>query len=182
MDEPRRDPVLLLDACAVLSLHATDRFAEILASTPQPVAVVDVVVQESLFIRRVIDGESVRVSVDLNRFVETGVLALMVADNEQELQTFIDLAMHLDDGEAMTAALAIHRNGVLVTDDRKAERILAGRVRLQSTLGLIKEWAESKQVSHDVVRKALAGVDQRGYRPGRHHPLRQWWDDAMSRE
>lgn len=183
MSDPRRQlPHSLLDACAVLSLYATRQMAEILTTIQGSVAVADVVVHESLFIRHVVKGEVERKTVDLIPIIEAGLLEVIHAEHESELLTFIDLAVELDDGEAMTAALAIHRDYVLVTDDRKAERVLNGRVQIRPTLELIKDWAESQRITNDVLCAALIGVDQRGYRPAAHHPLKGWWDDAMSND
>ena len=170
----------LLDACAVLSLYATRRMAEIVAVVPGPVAVADVVLQEALYIRHIVEDVSEREPVDLAPLVASRVLSVIGTEDEGELRTFVDLAVDLDDGEAMTAALAIHRAYVLVTDDRKAERLLAGRVVLRPTLDLVKVWAEAKQVDDETLRAALTGIYERGYQPPNRHALKAWWDRLMS--
>lgn len=173
-------PNALLDACAVLSLFATGRMDEIVSVLGPPVAVAGQVVEEALYIRRVIDGEIGPVRVDLAPLIDFGMLSVVDAKTEQELLTFIDLAVDLDDGEAMSAALAIHRGYVLVTDDRKALRILKGRVQIRPTLEVIKDWAETQRIGSEALRAALNAIDQRGYRPGRRHPLHDWWEGVMS--
>lgn len=172
----------MLDACAVLSLYATRRMAEIIAVIPGPVAVCDVVIQEALFIRHLIDAELVRESVDLSPMVGSGVLAVINTDDEVELRTFVQLSVDLDDGEAMTAALAIHRSYILVTDDRKAERLLAERVQLRSTLDLVKTWADAEQIDDNTLRDMLQRIDERGYIPPNGHPLKAWWDHLSDRD
>lgn len=164
----------------MLSLYATRRMAEIVAVVSGPVAVADVVLQEALYVRRIVGGVSEREPVDITSLVASRVLSVIGTEDEGELQTFVDLAVDLDDGEAMTAALAIHRAYVLVTDDRKAERLLAGRVRLRATLDLVKVWAETEQVDDDTVRAALTGIYDRGYQPSNRHALKAWWDRFMS--
>lgn len=174
-------PITLLDACAVLSLYATGRMQEIIGAVDGPVAVVDAVAAEALFVRKVIDGNWEKVPVDLTPLHRAGVLTTYHAETEDELLTFIDLAVDLDDGEAMTGALAIHRSCTVVTDDRKAERILAGRVPLRSTLDLVKVWADEEDLSDEALRPLLIAIDERGYRPPQAHPLCAWWERIMSR-
>ena len=169
----------LLDACAVLSLYATRRMADILAAALDRCAVVDLVEQEALYVRRLVEGEVVQEPVDLRPLVGSGALSVMAAESEAELQTYIDLAVDLDDGEALTAAVAIHRGGLLVTDDRKAERLLAGRVRLRSTLAVIKDWADATAVAPATLLAVLTDVYDRGYQPPARHPLKSWWDASI---
>lgn len=171
---------VVLDACAVLSLYATDRMDEIVRLLPSPVVVADMVVEEALYIRRVIEGESTNERVNLASLINAGLLVVVRGETEQELRTFIDLAFHLDDGEAMSGALAIHRCWPLVTDDRKAERLLGERVQLRSTLDVVREWADRQRIGADDIRAALTGIDERGYRPGRHHSLHGWWEAMMA--
>lgn len=174
LDPQDRPTVALLDACAVLSLYATRYMDAILAVEPGPIAVVEIVVEEALYVRRVVEGDVEREPVDLSPLITTGRLLVLTPETDDELDTFVDLAVHLDDGEAMTAAVAIHRSCVLVTDDRKAERLLADRVQLRGTLDLIKAWVDVEHVPRDVLREALMGVYERGYQPSHRHLLRPW--------
>jgi predicted nucleic acid-binding protein len=127
-----------------------------------------------------VEGVPEREPIDLTPLVASGLLSVIGTEDEAELQTFVDLAVELDDGEAMTAALAIHREYVLVTDDRKAERLLARRVELRATLDVIQAWAEAEQVDDGTLRVVLTGVYERGYQPPNRHALKAWWDRVMS--
>lgn len=181
MTGPRQQPAIaLLDACAVLTLYATQRMEEILSAMHTPAAIAVVVVREALFIRQIVDGQVENERVNLSPFIDSGLLAVVQADDEMELLSFIDLAVDLDDGEAMSAALAINRSWALVTDDRKAERLLGGRVQLRPTLALIKDWADAHQITNGELRTVLTKVDQRGYRPGSGHSHNDWWERVMS--
>lgn len=173
---------LILDACAVLSIYATQRMQDILDALGGPVAVADLVLGEALYVLHIVDDQIERERVDLGPLVQMGRLDVLAVEHEEELLTFIDLAVDLDDGEAMSASLAIRRGLVLVTDDRKAERLLAGRVQLQSTLALVKHWAEVRRVGQPDLRAALIGIDQRGYHPGKQHPLHDWWEGVLANE
>jgi predicted nucleic acid-binding protein len=177
MSDPSRHSVTtLLDACVVLSLYATRRMPEILSAVPGPAAIVDLVAREALYVRRIVDGQPEREPVDLAPLISSAALEILTAEDEDELQTFVDRAVNLDDGEAMTAALAIHRGLILVTDDRKAERLLTGRVRLRATLDLVKSWADGKNIGDDVLHEVVTCIYERGYQPPIRHPLKRWWD------
>lgn len=177
-------PLTLLDACAVVNLYATRRMEHILATIDGPVAVVDVVEREAQYVFRGGEGEDAkeREPIDLQPCIGRGVLAVIETTDEEELLTYIDLSQELDDGEAMTAALAIHRGYTVVTDDRKAARVLAGQtVTLRTTLDLVRAWADHQAVSAEVLGVVLTDLRERGnYYPARSHPLRSWWDTALS--
>lgn len=59
----------------------------------------------------------------LESLASDAAVACLVSEEEE---TYVNLALQLDDGEAATGALAIHRGAVVATDDRKAIRILTG--------------------------------------------------------
>jgi predicted nucleic acid-binding protein len=173
---------LLLDACVVINLYASGYMQEVIGALPGHVAIVDLVRAESLAIRSSEDETDQRETIDLSPLVDRGLIEVLSATGD-EFDTFIDLAVTLDDGEAMTAALAIRRGYSIATDDRAAIRVLAGRVPIVSTLELVKLWADMLQISSDHLRDALTSLQVRGsYVPGRGHPLRSWWDQALDEE
>lgn len=175
--------VTLLDTCAVVNLYATRRMGEIVSVVEGSVAVVDVVAREAQFVWRGGTGDDAREreQVDLQPFIDDGLLFVIATDGEDELLTFIDLTTVIDEGEAMTAALAIHRNCVVVTDDRKASREFTSRgVGLRTTLDLLRSWHEAAGIPDAVLRDVLADLRQRGnYEPSRKHPLKGWWDSVL---
>ena len=178
------DPRLtLLDACAVVNLYATRRLGSILIASGGPFAVADVVAQEAQFVLRGGTGKDAkeREPVDLQPLLNEGFLDMISTEDEQELLTFIDLSQDLGAGEAMTAALAMHRGCVVVTDDRKAARMLLERkVIVRSSLDLIRVWSEHSALTQETLRAALVDLRHRGnYDPPRSHPLRGWWDATM---
>ncbi len=177
-------PVTLLDACAVISLYATRWMREILAEVDGEVAVVELVVNEALYVRRGGSGDDARERepIDLTPLITAGALSVIAPDDEEDLQTFIDLTarLRLDDGEAMTAAIAMRRGYSVVTDDRKVEKRLAGAVELRSTLDVIKAWAERRAIDILTLRQVLTDLrDRRSYVPPVSHPLKPWWDQVM---
>ncbi|HEX3723003.1 MAG TPA: hypothetical protein VHV31_09440, partial [Nitrolancea sp.] len=117
------------------------------------------------------------VTIDLANLVQMGLLRVVPDASEDELNTFIDFTLELGDGEAMTAALALHRGHAVATDDRVARRVLNSRVPIRSSLDLIKQWVDRQGVAPAIIKTALRNLRQRGsYLPGDQHPLKPWWD------
>jgi hypothetical protein len=54
-----------------------------------------------------------REPIDLGPLEKMGLITTLAADSEDETLTYIDLTLEMDDGEAMTGAIASHR-GVVV--------------------------------------------------------------------
>ena len=176
------DVVTLLDACAVINLYATRHRKAIVAAVPTRVGVVDRVQAEAHYVRRGGSGEDSdeRETVDLASLIVSGDIQI-VTPTQEELDRFLALTVQMDDGEAMTGAVALVRGWVVVTDDRKAERILRGQIRIRSSLDLIKTWADLKAIDQATIREVLTDLRERGtYFPHRSHPLRTWWDAVLA--
>jgi len=116
--------------------------------------------------------------------VAAGLIQVMNVTNESEATAFVDLASAMDDGEAITCALAMHRQCDVATDDRKAQRILSARapqVLVISTLAIAKQWAELggivKAELGAVLRNIRFGAN---YYPGERDPLYEWWSAIVS--
>lgn len=175
--------LVLLDACAVINLYASRWMEDIVGAVGVPVGVVRIVHQESLYVLHGGEGDDAdeRVRVDLSPLIAGESLLMLDLAGNDELETFIDLTADLDDGEAMTLALAVHRGCTVVTDDRKAARIATSRgVELRATLDLVKAWVDGRGIALEVTRSALLDIRRRGsYMPGRSHPLKSWWDRVL---
>lgn len=172
----------LLDACVVINLYATRRMEEIVRSVPTVVGIVDAVRREAGYVRRGGAGEDAddREAIDLAPMFTAGAL-VAISPTEPELETFLELTLQLDDGEAMTAAVALARQAVVATDERKAISILEGRVGIRSSLELVRTWVDARGLAEDDVRTVLTDLRQRGhYVPSERHPLRPWWDAVLS--
>ncbi len=119
----RRPVSLVLVTSCLLNLYATEHFREITGSLREQVGVADFVLkEEALFIHREAptDGQDEPVPVDLPPFVSEGLVEVLYLQSPDEEATFVDLSAPIDDGEAVTAALALHRGCSIATDDRKA--------------------------------------------------------------
>ena len=180
-----RSQLVLLDACAVVNLWACRRMGDVLSGIEGRVAIADVVKRESQYVLVGGTGDDAleREAIDLASMIESGALDVIEPRDDEELLTFIDLTRDLNDGEAMTLALAIHRSGVIVTDDRKALRLSreAG-VSLLTSLDLLKNWSESASIPPSELRHVLGDLRERGrFEPSRQHPLRAWWESVFER-
>ena len=176
--------VLLLDASCLLNLYATGRIMEIAASLPWQLAVVDYVMeQEVLYVRTIgASGEQEEtVPVDLSPLLDEGLLLVMRLEVPGEEASLVELAAVVDDGEAVTGAIALNRGYSVAIDDRKARRVLGEKapgMRLVSTLELMRQWAES--VTIEEVGRALRAMQHRArYIPGQQDPLYAWWHTMM---
>ena len=176
--------VLLLDASCLLNLYATGRMMEIAAALPWQLAVVDYVMeQEALYVR--IIGASAEqeetVPVDLSPLIDEGLLLVLRLETPSEEASFVELAAVLDDGEAITGAIALNRGHSVAIDDRKARRVLGEKapgMRLVSTLELMRQWCECVPVQE--VSRALRAMQHGArYVPGQRDPLYTWWRDMM---
>ncbi len=182
---------VLLDACCVLNLYAGRCLRDLLRAGLRRHAVVERVVSKSLYVRspptgatEAQAGEEEREAVDLLPFFTEGLLSVLTIETEQEAAAFVGFATQLDDGEAMTCALARERGMAVATDDRKAQRVLqalAPPIPVLSTAALIKEWADSTGVEPDRLREILTAIRERAqFVPGRHDPLQTWWETAAN--
>jgi predicted nucleic acid-binding protein len=179
-------PLILLDACCLLNLYATGRIEEIVRSIRAQFGIVAVVATEALYVYRGGGGQDAqqRVPVDTSPLVAAGLLDILRPETELEHLSFVAFAAVLDDGEAMTAALAIHRGAAVATDDRKALRELraqAPQVTLWSTASLIKQWAENCHITRSELGAALRDIRARSrFQPGAHDPLSGWWQASAT--
>ena len=181
--------LVLLDASCLLNLYATDRIRDIALASSYRLGVADYVLeQEVLFIWRPVEGEAheERVPVHLSPLVHEGLLLILRLEHQEEEAVFVDLAALMDDGEAMTGALASYRGCGIATDDRKARRIFANRaptVPLTSTLELLKQWADQSHVAQEELLAAVLAMQSgASYVPRQQDPLYNWWLAIMGGE
>ena len=178
--------LLILDASCLLNLFATEKLREIVTASRNSFAVADYMLEEeALFIwtQQSADQPLENLPVDLEPLIEDGLIAVMSLESSEEVETFVDFAVSIDDGEAITAALAVHRACAVATDDRKARRVIgeqAPSVSLVSTLDLLKEWAETTQIPTAELRPMMEAMESgASYTPGSRNPLFEWWLEIL---
>ncbi|HEX8696598.1 MAG TPA: hypothetical protein VF746_29530 [Longimicrobium sp.] len=173
---------VLLDACTLLNLCASGCCERILRESEMRFGVIDYVLRtEALHVQKGGGGPDARerIPVDLKPLVDAGMLDVVEVSGEAEAATFLNLAMQLDDGEARTLAVALHRRWAVATDDRKTRRLIANSpasIRVFGTLKIVKQWADAQAVSQEELRSILLNIRERGnFLPGRQDPLGVWW-------
>lgn len=181
---------IILDSCALLNLYASRRITEILATLPHPSAVAAFVRdREALWVGRHRTGPAADYErVDLAPIVASGHIEVLDLDGDAEMAHFIALASSpaLDDGEAMSGALAHGRGFVVATDDRAALAAFSQHtppIPTRSTASLLRHWAICAAVDAATLRLALIDIRERAcFEPGARDPLHAWWRAALSRE
>ena len=158
---------LILDASCLLNLSATERCRDIAALLREQVAVADYD----------------QIVVDLSPLVSEGLVEVMRLASPDEEAAFVALAAMIDDGEAVTAARAVHRECSVATDDRKARRVLSERVPtvpLVSTLDLMAQWVETMSGPLVELRTALERMRSGASSvPGPRDPRHMWRLEVM---
>jgi predicted nucleic acid-binding protein len=168
---------LILDACCVINLQVSGKVREILQAVDTSLVVAqDVKEVEVLYT----DEPDEKQPITLDELIAGGILQVTDFETEEEADTAVDLAaMGLDMGESVTAAIAIHRQWALATDERKCLRIvkeLAPQLQLVTTPEMVHLWGDSSNPASEVLQEVVKNITQKGhYHPAKVHPLYSWW-------
>jgi hypothetical protein len=174
---------IILDACCITNLYASGQMGNILKAISRSVAVAAYVrEQEALRIYSGLDGDGTRryEQIDLQPFIDCGLIIVVSPENEAENISFVNFAAALGgDGEAITGAIALHRNWSIACDDRRAIKFFAQsspQLQVITTPELIKHWVDTTNPPLDNIRIALQRIRmQARYEPNTKHPLHFWW-------
>ncbi len=173
---------IILDACCIINLYASQQMRAVLETIPKSISVATYVKDYedlSIYSGPIENVQEKYELIDLQPFITEKLLFATDIETEMEANTYINFAQKLDDGEAITGAIAINRNWAIATDDSKSIKLFqspASYIALVSTLDLVKYWADTKKPEDNIVRDALQNIRIRGrYEPHRNHPLIKWW-------
>jgi predicted nucleic acid-binding protein len=172
---------LLLDACVMINLAATDRLADIAASRDTSFLLTQQVAGEVGYLRDIVGGELVTTAIELSQHAGAGTLQI-VNLAPAEYPAYIELARIIDDGEASTIAVAVTRNLPLATDDRKARRVCEQRgiPEPTRTLSLVRSHTDAVGLDHAIIRDLLIKIrDRASFLPSRSDPDYKWWNDHV---
>lgn len=177
---------LIIDACVLINLIATGLLKEILSLIAQNSVICVLVKGESLYLRNEEDINELE-SIDIDDLVNQEIIQLSDCETVEEQELFVNLAADLDDGEAMSVALALSRNWHLATDDKKARRIFTENSQdeqlLVSTSDLIKEWVDNENIDDFIIKSILLKVERKAsFRPSKSDINLKWWNDILSSE
>jgi len=137
--------------------------------------------EESLYLRP-LEAEGRPEPVDLLTLIAAGVLTPCQIEEGAEEDLYVTYALDLDDGEAMSLAIAHSRNLVLATDDSKARRIARENVpqlSIISTAEIIRAWAEGKE-RREVIAAVRSILTRARFRPPESDPLAIWWSEMLN--
>jgi predicted nucleic acid-binding protein len=169
--------LIILDACCVLNLCASERFPEILDQMPYRFCLGRRAREEAQWIWS--PDRQERQAVDISLLLEAALIEEQHLRDEKEQALFVSLARGLADGEAEAAALAICRGFILATDDLKARRLLGeeySSLPLITTLELLRQWQSHGAVPRPTMAGILRSIQSRAsYIPRRADPLWDWW-------
>ena len=174
---------LLLDTCCIINFAASGSLFDILSCIPAQTVITEEVKSE-LSSLPCFEGGSNGSVIQLKLAIEEQILTITDFDSEGEESLFIDYAFTLgDDGEASTAAIAIHRGWSMATDDKKAISLFQKEtpyLEIISTLEIVKYWSQRVNLDSYELRKVLESIqnDVR-YVPHKNHPLLAWWLNSI---
>jgi len=176
---------MILDSCVLINLLASEEAEDILRSTGKECRICVVVEKEGIYLRPDDPQEDSFESVKLDPLIRSGALSICDIEGTREATLYVDYASRLDDGEAMSLAIAESRGYIFATDDRKARRIFLESVndasRLISTSELVRNWANSHSVSQAKLKSVLWSIQHRAnFFPPRRDPNFTWWNNACA--
>jgi predicted nucleic acid-binding protein len=164
----------------LLNLIATDRIADIADALGRQFAICTRVRDEVKTLRDAITGEMV--PIDLTPIISTGTILVFDFASPAERDLFVQEAAIVDDGEAMSIAIAVCREHALAIDDRKATNHLRKQfpqIELWSTPRILKHWGQ--KVSSAELARALRNIETKArYRPPKEHNEALWWNSARN--
>jgi len=174
------DRSAVLDTCVLINLLATGRVAEIVRVVAPSRMVCSAVSEESLYLRP-LEAEGRPEHIDLQTLIAAGILTPCQIEGVEEEDLYVTYALELDDGEAMSLAIAQSRNLVLATDERKARRLARENVpqlSILSTAEIIRAWAQGMD-QRDVIAAVRSILTRARFRPADSDPLALWWNEML---
>lgn len=182
IDEAFSHDCIILDACCIINLFASQQMRDILGAIPNNISVAAYVRDYEAL--RIYSGPIKNVQesseiINLQPLIDDGLLLVVDIETETEANIYVNLATRLDDGEAITGAIALSRNWAIATDDSATEKLFRKEspdIILTSTLDLVKNWVDTNKPDEGTVQEALINIRVRGrYEPSQNHPLSEWW-------
>jgi predicted nucleic acid-binding protein len=171
------DRPVLIDTCTLINLEASGESELLLRALSPSCLLCNAVSRESLFLRSDQIGQPPR-QIDLQGLLQGGSLTLCQPESPDEEAMYVSLAAELDDGEALSLAIASARGFGLATDERKARRIAQelGSVPLFSTVEIIHA---VRTLGTPKIAEMIRLIEFRGrFVPHQSMPLSDWWNSS----
>ena len=182
MAKPARSKDTVIDACCLVNFCAVDASLSFLGEFGLSWRLALAAQKEGVYIR-VSPGSHETIRIDVNPAVQAGLVETCLPTDGAETDLYVLLAQDLDDGEAMSLAIAKSRGWMLATDDRKARRKAEELgVRTLTTPELMRRWAERNKRPTRVVADALRRIEALArFTPARTAPEFAWWRNQMKK-
>jgi predicted nucleic acid-binding protein len=174
------DQPAVIDTCVLINLLATNRIEEIVEVISPHRLVCPAVFQESLYLRSA-EPTGQPAAVDLNPLFDQGIFTRCAIQGDLEEELYVGYALELDDGEAMSIAIAQARNLALATDEKKARRVIQENVptlSLLSTPQILHTWAQAREQAEIVTVIGLIHA-RASFRPSPTDPFAAWWETVL---
>ncbi|MBD2137010.1 hypothetical protein H6F32_05280 [Anabaena sp. FACHB-1237] len=175
---------IILDACCILNLCASGQFLAILKSLPAEIVITTVVQENELKTLQKLQEEDNDAVLEFETAITQGLLKIVDFESEEERESFVNYVFDLDDGEAATLAIAVHRKWAVATDDNKAIKFIKKNfpdIKILSTPEIIKYWSEKESIDHLILNNVLNSIKTKGrYQPPKNDPWRNWWINACN--
>lgn len=178
-------PTVILDACVLINLLASGEAESIIRVAAEECRICEVVEKETIYLSSDDPQEEAVEAVQVDSLIESGLLSVCALENQAEEALYVNYASQLDDGEAMSIAIAEARGYKIATDDRKARRIFLEATgapdRLIWTSDLIRKWAEQEGISPEKLQSTLQSIRRRAtFFPPKRDVNHGWWTSNMS--
>jgi predicted nucleic acid-binding protein len=168
--------LLLNDSSVLLNLLAADCLAEIAAGLRWQIAICPAVRDEAKKLRDTVTGDMV--PVDIAPLIALGLLQVLELEGDEEQVLYVEQAIVVDDGEAMSIAIAASRGLELAIDDKQAtNHVLRAfpKMKLWTTPDILKHWMDTAVISAERSREVIRLIETRArYFPPKLHPLAAW--------
>lgn len=175
--------VILHDTSVLLNLLAAERLIDIVEATGWEFAICPAVRDEAKRLRDAQTGEMV--DVEIEPLIAEGHLQVLELCSVAEQTLYVEQACAVDDGEAMSIAIAASRQLELAIDDKQATNHTRRRfpeIRLWATPDILKHWADLKPIDPTTLSIAIRLIESRArYFPSPSHTLHQWWCDSREK-
>lgn len=180
---------VILNPCCLINLYASRYLSNILEALPVPAMVAAEVYEREIlrvYGERIGEKGLISEQIEVQPLLDAGLLTAVWPSSDAEMASVIDFAFALkEDGEAFTAALALHRRWAIGVDDPRAASFLQRNVphlQVLTTPQFVKQWTERTNPPSEIVRAALRNIERYAkYTIPLHHALYAWWKGYLDR-
>jgi len=177
----------IVDASSLINLYASGKLEVVLPSCGGTFYVPDQVRNEAQSIRQPDEHDPsllVSTPIDLNSAIAEGLIQECQLNGDAELESYVQFAALVDDGEASCLAIAKSRGWIVATDDRKAIRIATeAGIAVVTTPELVERWATACHATSAEVSDVLIRIERFArFRPRGDSPFFSWWESHVGRQ